>query len=382
MVEWMAIAEPVTWILTLLYSLIIWLLTLGIIRKRVSPDRNNPPKKGVTVVIPFRNEKENLPEILNDLISQDYPVELLEIIFVNDHSTDGSADLLHSLIHAHGHIRCTDLPDERTGKKDALEYAVSQAQFDRIIQTDADCRVGVRFVRTHMNILKKQPADLVAGVVTTRQVQESDGRFLRAFERLDLLSLTGVGAGSFSYRRPLLCSGANLSYSRQLYHSTRAFDPKERVSSGDDMFLMIGARRLRKQMVFLTSSDAVVRTKPVKSPAELIRQRIRWGAKSRHYRMPDIQLVALLVALTNLIILISMVRLMIDSAAGECLPCIIALKTLTDFALLFRMTGITAQRPTLWWFLPVSLIYYFFFLLVVAGIISGAGLWKGRRLLR
>ncbi|MFZ9848246.1 MAG: glycosyltransferase, partial [Flavobacteriales bacterium] len=45
---------------------------------------------GVSIVVPFRNEEKNLPACIASLKKLDYPRDLYEIIFVNDHSTDAS----------------------------------------------------------------------------------------------------------------------------------------------------------------------------------------------------------------------------------------------------------------------------------------------------
>lgn len=368
----------VLWILVLLYSCLVLTLTFGARSGKHNTGGEPSHPRGVSLVIPFRNEEEHLPGLLADLLRQDYPTEWMEIIFVDDHSTDRSAEMLSHLIPSSSHLRCIHLPEGYSGKKKALEYAISEAKFDRIIQTDADCRVGPGFIRSHLSFLEERPADLVAGLVTTRKEKGRGGVFLRAFERLDMLSLVGTGAGSFRYRFPVMCSGANLSYSRQLYLDTRAFDPSARVASGDDMFLMIGARKLGRPLAFLDAREAMVYTAPVQSPAELLRQRIRWGGKSVHYRMTDIQMVALLVALTNLLVLLSITLLLTGQAAGPSVPAALSLKTVTDFILLFRITGLTGQRATLWWFLPVAAIYYLYFPLVLAGSMVLAVSWKGR----
>ena len=62
----------------------------------------------------------------------------------------------------------------------------------------------------------------MAGLVTTRKDQ---GWLFEAFERLDLLGLVGFGAGSFHFRRAIMCNGANLAYSKDLYLESRQFDP-------------------------------------------------------------------------------------------------------------------------------------------------------------
>ena len=376
--EWIAITGTVFWILVILYFLIVSILALGVGSGTHTASSELPHPEGVSVVIPFRNEEIHLPDLLADMLRQDYPATRMEIIFVDDHSTDRSVELIARQISSQSHIRCIHLPEGHSGKKMALEYAISKAKFDRIIQTDADCRVGPGFIRSHLSFLGEWPAELVAGLVTTRKKNGGGGVFLGAFERLDMLSLVGTGAGSFRYRRPLMCSGANLSYSRQLYQDTRVFDPSDRVASGDDMFLMIGARKLGRQTVFLSAREAIVYTAPVQSPADLLRQRIRWGGKSLHYQMADIQVVASLVALTNLMVLFSFVLLLTGQAGGPSFPAAILLKTMADFMLLFRTTGMTGQRSSLWWFLPVSAIYYLYFPLVLAGSLIMALPWKGR----
>ena len=48
----------------------------------------------VSVVIAARNEEKNLPDILRDLIRQEYPIEKLEVIIVNDRSGDSTSEIL------------------------------------------------------------------------------------------------------------------------------------------------------------------------------------------------------------------------------------------------------------------------------------------------
>ena len=134
---------------------------------------------------------------------------------------------------------------------------------------------------------------------------KSTGGFLEAFERLEVLGLNGSGAGSFALGRPIMCSGANLLYRTSLYHDTRKYDPAGKTGSGDDMFMLIGARKLKRGIAFNPHKDCLVKTSPAESASALIKQGIRWGAKSVHYRMPGIQSVALLVAAANLLMLLS-----------------------------------------------------------------------------
>ena len=54
----------------------------------------------ISVVVAARNEEDHIQHLINDLISQEYPIDKLEVIIVNDRSTDDTAMILDlSLIH-------------------------------------------------------------------------------------------------------------------------------------------------------------------------------------------------------------------------------------------------------------------------------------------
>lgn len=369
-------ALPVIILLLIIYgyTLIILLFSLEIERDvDPSADPLDPPTC-VSVVVPFRNEEDHLPGLLEDFAGQTYPAEHMEIIFVDDHSEDGSVSIVTSGASQKEHFHHLELPPQMSGKKKALAHGIQHAKHERIIQVDADCRLGPGFIAAHMAFHEKHPSDLVAGIVTTRK---GGGSFLEIFDRLDILSLIGAGAGSFNVGRPMMCSGANLSYSRELYLETRSFDPEDTVASGDDMFLMIGARKLGRTLSFISKREAIVRTGPQKKLPALITQRIRWSSKAGVLKMPDIQLLALLVVLTNLSILLMPLWLLLFSALWPWLAGAWILKSLADFVLLYKMTGICGSRSDMKLFLPVSLLYYPYFLVIVFGALCSRPKWKG-----
>jgi cellulose synthase/poly-beta-1,6-N-acetylglucosamine synthase-like glycosyltransferase len=362
-------------VVLLLYVVAVVFFTIGL--GRLSPYRTpeNSSRWPVTLIIPFRNEKDHLPLVVQDINGQSYPIELTQVIFVNDHSTDGAAYLLRELVETCSQCTVLDLPEGRTGKKEALAYGVEHASNEWIIQTDADCRFGPGFITSHMAFHLQDQSDLVAGMVT---VQEGKGGVLEILERLDLLSLVGAGAGSFSLGRPIMCSGANLAYSRQLFLETRPFDPSTRIASGDDMFLMIGARKLKRRMGYHMDREAMVETAPAGSLPSLLRQRIRWGSKTLHLRMPDIQGMALVTMLANLLILaLPWIMVLEPDTWRWAVPAFVA-KTLADFCLLFRITGYTGQRRDLWMFPLILLLYYPYQGIVLLGSLFGKVSWKDR----
>ena len=139
---------------------------------------------------------------------------------------------------------------------------------------------------------------------------------------------------------------------------------------------MIGARKLNKTLAYNTSAEACVLTSPVHTFRQLVAQRIRWGAKSTRYGIADIQLFALLVALTNLGVLLMPIWFFLFPEGCWWLAGGAIFKSLADFVLLYRISGVVHQRDNLPWFIPVSLVYYPVFLLSLVGIVLGKGAWK------
>jgi len=356
------------------YSLLVLLFYLEIDHDP-DPPGNLPLNPGsVSVVVPLRNEEDQLPGLLEDLARQTFPEELHEVIFVDDHSGDASATILAKWTGENTRFRYLRLAPGTSGKKRALSHGIEHAKFDWIIQVDADCRLDPGFISAHMAFLEEHPSDLVAGIVTTGR---GNGSFMESFERLDILALAGSSSGSFSLGRPMMCSGANLAYSKTLHEETRSFDPESSIASGDDMFLMIGARKLGKTLSFITERKSIVRTRPQNDLRSLIVQRIRWGSKAPRYPLLDIQLLALLVSLCNFSMLLMPLWIILFSHWWPWLLGAWFVKTLADFMLLYRMTGITASRSDLKLFLPVSLLYYPYFMITVLGALRGRVHWKG-----
>lgn len=356
------------------YTLLILLFNLEIDKDPDPVSVSTGSRAAVSLVIPFRNEADQLPGLLEDLSLQSYPAELMEVILVDDHSGDDSASLVSAVSAMKDNFHCLKLSPGVSGKKKALAHGIQAARHERIIQVDADCRLDPGFVEAHMAFLEENPSDLVAGMVSTRM---EEGNFLEIFDRLEVLALIGSGAGSFKLGRPMMCSGANLSYTRALFRETRPYDPEESVASGDDMFLMIGARKLGRTLAFIESRESIVRTAPRKDLRSMLAQRTRWASKAGKLRMTDIQLLAVLVVLTNLSMLLMPLWILLYSAwwpwlAGACL-----VKTLADFLLLFKMTGICGSRSDLRVFLPLSLLYYPYFLSILLGTLFTRPVWKG-----
>ncbi len=91
----------------------------------------------ISLIIPARNEEENIGKLLNALQKQTYPKNLFEIIVVNDHSDDKTIDIVKQF----PDVILLDLKDDSINsyKKKSIEQGINAASRKLIITTDADC---------------------------------------------------------------------------------------------------------------------------------------------------------------------------------------------------------------------------------------------------
>jgi cellulose synthase/poly-beta-1,6-N-acetylglucosamine synthase-like glycosyltransferase len=80
--------ELILGIVFLIYLLFIGQLIYGFNRMRRFSKTEFTPKTSFTIVVPFLNEKENLPNLLDSISLLNYPKELVEVILVDDESDD------------------------------------------------------------------------------------------------------------------------------------------------------------------------------------------------------------------------------------------------------------------------------------------------------
>lgn len=126
------------------------------------PESQKQPK--VTVMVPARNEEENVEACVRSLLDQDYPN--LEIIVLDDHSTDRTWKILQQfkkdkrLILMQG----KDLPPDWFGKHWACHQMVQIATGELFAFTDADTRHHPSSIKSAVSALLGEGADLVTAI--------------------------------------------------------------------------------------------------------------------------------------------------------------------------------------------------------------------------
>lgn len=125
------------------------------------PRRDEAIRRSVTVLAPMRNEAENVPEFISALSSQ-MGVKDLEIIVINDSSTDKTSELLSLVIDGDKRFKVINSPrlrDGWLGKVSALQSGFEVARGDYIITVDADVRLAPHAIMRAITQLERLNLD-------------------------------------------------------------------------------------------------------------------------------------------------------------------------------------------------------------------------------
>ena len=273
------------------------------------PATAKPPQTHITVLVPARNEEKNILTCLGSLSRQSYSQDLFDVIVIDDHSTDSTAQLVKQFAAtAPFSLNCRSLSDHtgpvRTSKKFAIETGVLAARGSLIVTTDADCWFNPDWLKTIAAYHEATGAKFIAAPVRIAydRTGNSNSGFLFLLQTLDFITLQGITAASVARRFHSMCNGANLAYEKKAFEEVEGFRDIDQLPSGDDMLLMHKIYlRYPDKVFFLKSRPAIVSTQSERSWKGFVNQRIRWASKAASYDDRRIFWVLLLVYMINLL---------------------------------------------------------------------------------
>lgn len=358
------------------YAIFIFALVIAWGRLPAFNDEGNCTSS-FSIIIPFRNEEDNLPQLLKALASIDYPSEKFEVIFINDHSTDQSVDIISKFTEsAWFKIKCYDLEATKTGKKAALNFGISSASHDYILTTDADCSFSKNWLRSYDRIYQQVDAQMVTGPV----VFYGEKSFFQKLQSMEFASLIGTGASSLQLGIPNMCNGANLSFSKSAFFAVSGYAGNDKIASGDDEFLMHKIyQQFDGKVFFNKSNDAVVNTFPLRSWRDFYHQRKRWASKWKSYGRVSTIITALFVAVFNLCMLLAYSFLLVDWSGNSWLIVPIIFKVIAEGIFLYLVMKFSGKRFYFLHFIVLELSYPFYALFFGIAANFGSYTWKGRR---
>lgn len=353
-----------------MYCLAIIVLIYGFTKVNTIEYTGLTPKTKFSIIVPFRNEAENLPILLESLSKLNYLMELFEVILVDDESEESfKIPSLKFKVSVINNIRVTNSP-----KKDAIVTALQIVSTDWIITTDADCVVDKDWLLTLDNYIQLHDITMIAGAVT----YDCGNSFLHHFQQLDLTSLQGATIGSFGIKKGFMCNGANFAYTKSFFQKLNGFNGNDEIASGDDVFLLQKAiAKSTEKVHYLKAQNTIVTTKPLNDWKSLFYQRVRWASKTSSYQSSFGKGLGLLVFAGNLSWLLVLGSWLLGLTAFQNFFLVCVLKFSVDTILIYK-TNHFLNNSKMRYLILSSLLYPFFCVSVALYSLFGKYEWKGR----
>ncbi|HEX3384519.1 MAG TPA: glycosyltransferase [Mucilaginibacter sp.] len=257
----------------------------------------------VTVLIAARNEENNIALTIGDLLAQDYPRELTEIIIVDDHSTDRTAEIIRS--YADRGIKLLQLNEDQplnSYKKKAISKAIAMSSGDLMVATDADCRMGNQWLSSVVGYFESNDLVMISSPVAFFE----EKNLFEYLQTLEFAYLIGLGASFIGNNRASTCNGSNLAYRKDVFYEVGGFKGIDDLASGDDeLLLQKVALRYPGRIGFLKQRGAIVYTHAKHTLRSFMNQRRRWASKSTHYKDKRVVALAVCIWLFNLSLLVN-----------------------------------------------------------------------------
>ncbi|MFM1999844.1 MAG: hypothetical protein RL204_1791 [Bacteroidota bacterium] len=360
-------------ILSIAYAAFLerWAASWSRIIERIGSTASNDDVR-ISVVVPFRNEESTIAGCIEALKAQKDCRSNVEFILVDDNSDDSGSDLVQKFIE--GDSRFCLLKSNGSGKKDAIRNAIGQAKYEFIATLDADCIVSDQWISQIRKELKYNECDFLILPVLVRRRQS----FFSDVAYTEWLSLASVTGGSAMSGSALMCNGANLVFRKKLY---QIYDrPNEHsVSSGDDVFLMIEAKKVGK-VSYGAHKNLIALTDLPFSFKEFIDQRIRWAGKTKKMNDRFIILFGGLIVLLQISLLSILVLGFMGIGNWLYFSGLLAIKLIFEFRLLSAMSRVFNTPWSFTSFMVMSLLHPFYAIFVALFSLVYKPEWKGRKI--
>jgi len=343
----------------------------------------------ISIIIPARNEQENIGNCLQSIIEQSYPAHLFEVLVVDDHSTDNTAAIIKS--YASHNVKLISLKDFISAneinsyKKKAIEISIQQSNGELIVTSDADCIFPKNWLTTIASFYEtKRPVFIVMPVLISY-----GKKMIEVFQSLDFMTLQGITGASVHKKFHSMCNGANLAYTKEAFIAVNGFKGIDNIASGDDMLLMHKIyNQFPNNIEYLKSKEVIVKTNPVSTVQQFFNQRIRWASKADQFDDKRIFVVLIIVYLLNVLMMVLPIVALISNRSififniqlsiFNFYILLLSIKTIFELFFLYPVAKFFNQTKLLWWF-PIAQPFHIVYT-VIAGWLGKFGkyTWKER----
>ncbi len=233
------------------------------------PDEDLP---SVTVLIPSRNEELVIAKTLERMLSLDYPEDKIEIVVINDGSTDKTGAIAQKLANKESRITLIDLPkaESGSGKSHALNIGLKHARHEYIAVYDADNNpepVSLRRLVSHLYADKT-----LGGVIGKFRTLNRKKNLLTRFINIETLGFQWIlQAGRYRAFQIAILPGTNCVIRKDVLNACGGWDEAAITEDAE-----LSVRIYQKGWKIKFVPTAVTWEQEPEKLGTWVRQRTRW----------------------------------------------------------------------------------------------------------
>jgi chlorobactene glucosyltransferase len=238
---------------------------------------HDPPE--VTVIIPARNEENNIGTCLQGLLQQDYPSERLRILVVDDHSEDRTAAIVEQIAESEPRVvllSAPPLPAGWRGKQNACWHGAQHAQGKWLCFIDADTKQSPELISSSIAAAREDQVDLLS-LHPSQEMQSFWERLLMPVPFLTLMLLLDARRINDPSSKAAMANGQFILIRKEAYFAVSGHE-KIRMAVLDDVEL---GRLLKRSgyRIAIHGGDGLIRTRMYRDLPTLWRALARNGSE-------------------------------------------------------------------------------------------------------
>lgn len=258
-----------------IYVLLMFFMIIGVFlnkkTKAISGDEKDFPS--VTVLLSARNEENDILSCIESLVKLDYPHSKLQIILVNDRSTDKTGDIILNTAKNYSFVTALDTKDYENIKLEAkargIGYGFTKAVGEWVFITDADAVVHPQWIKHCLGNVSEKTGMLGGALMVNPK------GIIGMIERMSWAFVQMFNLGMAGFKVPFICVGPNMAMRRSIYENAGGLE-NANFSVAEDLALFKMVMDAGYSINTYFSEETLVQLKPVPTFKHLFSQQHRW----------------------------------------------------------------------------------------------------------
>jgi len=332
--------------------------------------RDSSHKPTVSVIVAARNEESTIGDCIASLVNLDYPSDKLEIIIVNDASSDGTANVVEEWHRKNPRVMLVNAQPgsgNLRGKANAVVQGIERSIGEILMFTDADCLVPKTWVRSTVSYYT-DGVGIVAGFTALRAKTAFEG-----IQAIDWFMCVGAAATTAAWSIPLTAVGNNLTVRRSAYDAVGGYGALPFSVTEDYTLVQAIWQRTHPSIRYPVNRETLVESMACPTWKTLFRQKKRWGVGGM-----DMVLRGLLIMSVHTLMHVAVGVALFVLPLPE-FAAMVTAKMVADLYFLWKPIAVSGRYSLLKYFLHFE-AYYFAYetLLPIIAVMSKKVVWKER----